>query len=95
MTKDDIHNLAEQKNIKWDDDPVFKLICKGLTGKEHLDDMEASELETVYEELIINPNIFSRTDASIDNFVFKKNNDYDTGNFLDKVKKTLWKPYNS
>jgi hypothetical protein len=95
MNKNDIHRLADSKNIAWDNDPVFKMICKCLTGKSHLDEMGSLELKKVYEELVSNPSVFSQNNASMDGLVFKQNHDYDTGNFLDRVRQKLWKPYNN
>jgi len=43
----DIHDLADNKNVKWDNDPDFMNKSKELTGKKHLDDMDQDELEII------------------------------------------------
>ena len=43
----DIHKLADAKGIKWDNEPSFLALTKRLTGKEHLDDLDHSQLEKV------------------------------------------------
>ncbi len=90
MNKEDIHNAAEKNLILWDDDPIFKMICRQLTGKECLDKMAPKELKLVYEEITLNPAVFSKrlTDEAKD-FYFKQNYDYESGDFLDKVRKRL------
>jgi hypothetical protein len=86
MKVKDLHNIADKENILWDNDPVFMMICKQLTNKEHLDDMDSLELQRVYEEITTNPAVFSkRRDDSIGNF-FKKNYDYNSGNFIDRIR---------
>jgi hypothetical protein len=47
VTAKDIHNLADRKGIKWDDEPSFLKLTKRLTGKEHLDDLGQEELTKV------------------------------------------------
>tara|TARA_B100001029_G_C15027185_1_gene434414 strand:+ start:651 stop:923 length:273 start_codon:yes stop_codon:yes gene_type:complete len=83
MKVKDLHNIAEEKGILWDDDPVFKIVCKQLTGEEHLDNMSSLELQRVYEEITTNPAVFSKNQ---DNFLLKKNYDYDSGDFLDRIR---------
>jgi Domain of unknown function (DUF6321) len=51
ITPNDIHRLADQKNIKWDDEPSFLQLTKRLTGKEHLDDLDQDELRKVKNHL--------------------------------------------
>lgn len=43
----DIHNLADRKGVKWDNESRFLKKTKELTGKEHLDDLDQDELEKV------------------------------------------------
>ena len=45
MTPEDIHNLADNFGISWDNDPNFMDYSRRITGKRHLDDMNSSELE--------------------------------------------------
>lgn len=52
LTTDDIHALADSKGIKWDNDPDFLASTKKLTGKEHLDDLDQSELKKVQQHLM-------------------------------------------
>jgi predicted nucleotidyltransferase len=40
----DIHKLADEKGVKWDNDAKFMAKTKELTGKEHLDDLTPAEL---------------------------------------------------
>jgi hypothetical protein len=47
----DIHALADRKGIKWDNEPSFLKLTKRLTGKEHLDDLDQSELAKVKKHL--------------------------------------------
>lgn len=51
VDKKDIHRMADQKQIKWDNDPEFLQMSKELTGVEHLDDMNQRQLRTVYNFL--------------------------------------------
>jgi hypothetical protein len=51
ITPNDIHKLADQKNIKWDNEPSFLKLTKRLTGKEHLDDLDQDELRKVKNHL--------------------------------------------
>lgn len=87
MKVKDLHTIANEKGILWDNDPVFLMICSQLTGKQHLDDMTSSELQMVYEEITTNPAVFSKNqDNSLDDSIMKKNYDYDSGNFLDRIR---------
>jgi hypothetical protein len=47
LTVKDIHNLADFKCVKWDNDPKFMEKTKKLTGKDHLDDLTQAELKKV------------------------------------------------
>jgi hypothetical protein len=51
ITPADIHKLADFVGIPWDNDPDFLDLTASLTGKEHLDDLDQDELETVYRHL--------------------------------------------
>jgi hypothetical protein len=51
VTAKDIHNLADRKGIKWDNEPSFLKLTKRLTGKEHLDDLDQEELTKVKKYL--------------------------------------------
>ena len=46
-----IHNLADKLGIAWDDDPDFLALTKRVTGKEHLDDLDQSQLAAMYKHL--------------------------------------------
>lgn len=48
-TKKMIHDLADRKGIPWDNEPSFLKLTKQLTGKEHLDDLDADQLQKVYD----------------------------------------------
>lgn len=50
-TKKMIHDLADRKGIPWDNEPSFLKLTKRLTGKEHLDDLDADQLQKVYDHL--------------------------------------------
>jgi len=49
VTPKDIHNIADDRNILWDDDGAFMSSSRRETGKEHLDDMTPGELRSVYD----------------------------------------------
>jgi hypothetical protein len=51
LTPDAIHDLADRKKVKWDNDPKFLSLTKRLTGKQHLDDLDEKGLRTVYDYL--------------------------------------------
>jgi Domain of unknown function (DUF6321)/ParB-like nuclease domain len=51
ITPDVIHKLADRKGVKWDDEPSFLRLTKRLTGKEHLDDLNQTELVKVKNHL--------------------------------------------
>jgi hypothetical protein len=46
-----IHDLADSKGVKWDNDPKFMKQTEKLTGKKHLDDLNQRELGTVQKWL--------------------------------------------
>lgn len=48
---DDIHTLADERGIPWDNDPDFLALTKELTGKEHLDELTPNERQAVYDEV--------------------------------------------
>jgi hypothetical protein len=45
--------LADKNNIPWDNEPSFLKLTKRLTGKEHLDDLDQTELQKVKHHLEI------------------------------------------
>jgi hypothetical protein len=47
ISPDDIHNLADQKGVEWDNEPNFLAQTKRLTGKAHLDDLDQAGLKKV------------------------------------------------
>ena len=47
MTPKDIHSLADELEIPWDDDPDFMAFCEQTVGEQHLDDMTPEELDQV------------------------------------------------
>ena len=47
----DVHHLADKLNVPWDNDPAFLKWTKGVTGKEHLDDLNQGELKSVMKAL--------------------------------------------
>lgn len=51
ISVDTIHKLADEKGIKWDNEPSFLKLTKQLTGKEHLDDLTPRELIKVQQYL--------------------------------------------
>ena len=51
VTKEDIHNLADDLNIPWDDDPDFMDYSESVTGKTCLDKMTSPELEKLKKSL--------------------------------------------
>ena len=55
VTTKDIHNIADDRNILWDDDGAFIQFSKRVTGKEHLDDMTPGELRSVYDMISAMP----------------------------------------
>lgn len=51
LTPKDIHQLANRKGVKWDNEPSFMQLTKRLTGKEHLDDLDQEGLQQVKQHL--------------------------------------------
>lgn len=51
----DIHAMADQKGIKWSRDRKFMALSKLITGKPHLDDLNAAERHAVFERLSREP----------------------------------------
>lgn len=51
LSVDDIHELAQERNIRWDADPGFMAFTRRLTGKEHLDELNDTELRKVWGTL--------------------------------------------
>lgn len=51
LTPEDIHTLADEKNIVWDNDPNFMKLTQELTGKKHLDDLNQKELRIMKDYL--------------------------------------------
>lgn len=51
FTPQHIHYMADKKGVSWDNNPKFMYLCKKLTGKRHLDDMDSDELAKVYSYL--------------------------------------------
>lgn len=51
LTPTHIHKLADEKNVKWDNEPSFLKLTKRLTGKTHLDDLDQAGLKKVYDHL--------------------------------------------
>ncbi|MBA0908007.1 MAG: strawberry notch family protein, partial [Nitrosarchaeum sp.] len=47
----DIHALATESNIPWDDDPAFMTFTETVTGKRHLDELTPQERDTLYAAL--------------------------------------------
>lgn len=87
MNTEDVKEAADKAGILWDYDPVFTMISKGLTGKSHLSEMNEEDLKKMLLEIENNPAAFTkRTDLANDGLFFKKNNDYDEPNFIDRVK---------
>ena len=43
ITPEDVHAVADKAKIKWDNNASFMKLSKKVTGKEHIDDMSASE----------------------------------------------------
>lgn len=51
ITAKTIHDLADRKGIAWDNEPSFLRLTKQLTGKQHLDDLNQTELRRVKQYL--------------------------------------------
>ena len=54
-TPKDVHALADELDISWDDDPGFMSWTKKVVGKEHLDDMSEKELRGVMSAMKSDP----------------------------------------
>jgi len=54
-TPKDVHALADELDISWDNDPGFMSWTKKVTGKEHLDDMSEKELRGVMSAMKSDP----------------------------------------
>lgn len=50
-TPSDVHDLADDLDIPWDDDPDFMAFCEQVVGETHLDDMSPEELGEVADAL--------------------------------------------
>lgn len=87
MKTKDVKDAADNAGILWDYDPVFMMISKGLTGKSHLSEMNEDDLRKMLLEIENNPAAFTkRTDFAKDHLFFRKNHDYEQGNFLDRIR---------
>ena len=51
VTPAQIHQLADRKGIAWDNEPDFLRLTKQLTGLEHLDDLNPTQLRRVKQYL--------------------------------------------
>jgi hypothetical protein len=51
LAPEDIHNLADKKNIVWDNNTNFMKLTQELTGKRHLDDLNQKELRIMKDYL--------------------------------------------
>jgi len=51
LTPNNIHTLADRKGVKWDNEPSFLKLTKRLTGHEHLDDLDQTDLQKVKHHL--------------------------------------------
>ena len=104
ITPEVIHDAAYKAGIKWDNDNIFMLICKSLTGKRHLDDMSEDELEAVLFEIERNPAPFTKEahfapgkfklkskneKGKPEHSFFRDNHDYTGESYLDKVERKL------
>ena len=54
-TPKDVHALADELDISWDNDPGFMSWTKKVVGKEHLDDMSEKELRDVMSVMKSDP----------------------------------------
>ena len=43
ITPEDVHGVAERVYMKWDNNADFMKLSKKVTGKEHIDDMNADQ----------------------------------------------------
>lgn len=51
VTAQDVHDIADEKGIPWDNEPRFLELSKKITGTEHLDDMDQRQLVKIYNHL--------------------------------------------
>ena len=51
LTPSDVHDLADDLDIPWDDDPDFMAFCEQVVGEGHLDDMTPAELGDVADAM--------------------------------------------
>ncbi len=51
LSKEVVHAIADKAGIDWDDNENFLQFSKQLTGKEHLDDMDKSELRVIIDAI--------------------------------------------
>lgn len=51
VTVEEVHDAADWRGIKWDDDPDFMRWCEQMTGSQHLDDMTPADLQVVKEAI--------------------------------------------
>jgi hypothetical protein len=51
MKPKDIHKIANKMEISWDGNTEFMSWCKKIVGKKHLDDMDETELITIYNNI--------------------------------------------
>ena len=104
LTPKAIHDAADKAGIEWDNDPMFLLVSKELTGEEHLDSMSEDELKIVLLEIENNPAPFtkaahfipgkfklkSKDEKGEPSFEhFRRNYDYTGENYLDKIERRL------
>jgi hypothetical protein len=99
-----IHKLANLAGIEWDNDRLFMIISKELTGEAHLDRMNPEQLNQMLNEIENNPAPFtkkahyvpggfklkSKYEKDQPEFKhFRTNYDYTGENYLDKVERRL------
>jgi len=104
LTPKAIHDAADKAGIEWDNDPMFLLVSKALTGEAHLDEMGEDELKAVLLEIENNPAPFtkaahfvpgkfklkSKNEKKEPSFEhFRQNHDYTGENYLDKIERRL------
>ena len=88
MSPEELCQIAESKGIRCKGDPVFRMICREVAGTSNLDEMSEEQLESIHQEIINNPSIFSKEqNEAKDGLFFKDNFDYGSDSFLDKLMK--------
>jgi len=55
VTPKDIHRIAEDRNILWDDDPAFLAFTKRMTGSFLLDSLDQPRLRAMYDRISAMP----------------------------------------